>query len=79
MISSHFKKTLLISTIERMIKYSTCSFFFYLLTEAPSPSQQKALDSALQCLLKEDPSLKVTVDQDNGQTVVAGKNIIHVF
>ena len=41
-------------------------------------SQQKALEEALQRLQREDPSLRVSVDQDTGQTVLSGMCIVIV-
>ena len=40
--------------------------------EAPSTSQQKALEEALAQLQREDPSLHVTQDGETGQTVLSG-------
>nr|XP_045609336.1 ribosome-releasing factor 2, mitochondrial-like [Procambarus clarkii] len=51
---------------------------FFCSVEAPSPSQQKALESALNQLQREDPSLHVTLDQDTGQTVLSGMGELHL-
>ncbi|KAK8747294.1 hypothetical protein OTU49_016731 [Cherax quadricarinatus] len=51
---------------------------FFCSVEAPSTSQQKALDAALIQLQREDPSLKVKVDQDTGQTVLSGMGELHL-
>lgn len=46
--------------------------------EAPTPSQQKLLDNALTCLLKEDPSLRMKVDDETGQTILMGMGELHM-
>ncbi|XP_027208842.2 ribosome-releasing factor 2, mitochondrial isoform X1 [Penaeus vannamei] len=51
---------------------------FFCSVEAPSMSQQKALEEALVRLQREDPSLRVTVDQDTGQTVLSGMGELHL-
>ncbi|XP_071540183.1 ribosome-releasing factor 2, mitochondrial isoform X1 [Panulirus ornatus] len=51
---------------------------FFCSVEAPSISQQKALEEALSQLQREDPSLRVTLDQDTGQTVLSGMGELHL-
>ncbi|KAB7495614.1 Ribosome-releasing factor 2, mitochondrial [Armadillidium nasatum] len=46
--------------------------------EAPSLSQQKTLDFALQQLLKEDPSLKLKYEEESGQNILAGMGELHL-
>ena len=41
--------------------------------EPPSAAYQSALETALAELQREDPSLRVTTDDDTGQLVLAGK------
>ena len=45
---------------------------FFCSIEIESLAYQKQLDEALACLTKEDPSIKVHVDEDTGQTVLSG-------
>jgi elongation factor G len=40
--------------------------------EPPSAAQQAALEAALAELAREDPSLRVSADDDTGQLVLAG-------
>ncbi|XP_076443062.1 ribosome-releasing factor 2, mitochondrial-like [Babylonia areolata] len=51
---------------------------FFCSIEPPSLAFQKSLDHALQCLQKEDPSLKVEVNGDTGQTVLSGMGELHL-
>ncbi|XP_076235485.1 mitochondrial ribosome recycling factor 2 [Calliopsis andreniformis] len=51
---------------------------FFCSIEAPSLSTQAALDTALQQLEREDPSLKVTQDSESGQTILAGMGELHM-
>lgn len=51
---------------------------FFCSVEAPSLSQSKMLEEALEQLQKEDPSLRVTIDQDTGQTVLSGMGELHL-
>ncbi|XP_076043139.1 mitochondrial ribosome recycling factor 2 [Oratosquilla oratoria] len=51
---------------------------FFCSIEAPSSSQQKTLELALANLQREDPSLKVSVSEDTGQTVLAGMGELHL-
>ena len=51
---------------------------FFCSIEPPSLSYQKALDHALDCLLREDPSLSVTFDSDTGQTILGGMGELHL-
>ena len=36
------------------------------------------LDHALSCLTREDPSLRVSTDQDTGQTILSGMGELHL-
>ncbi|XP_072050409.1 ribosome-releasing factor 2, mitochondrial-like [Amphiura filiformis] len=51
---------------------------FFCTIEAPSQAYQPALDHALDCLQREDPSLKVKVDPDTGQTILSGMGELHL-
>ncbi|KZC06617.1 Ribosome-releasing factor 2, mitochondrial [Dufourea novaeangliae] len=51
---------------------------FFCSIEAPSLAFQGALESALQQLEREDPSLRVTQDSESGQTVLAGMGELHI-
>ena len=51
---------------------------FYCSIEAPSAMYQKSLDVALANLSKEDPSLRVTQNEDTGQTVLSGMGELHL-
>ncbi|KAK2190371.1 hypothetical protein NP493_82g01026 [Ridgeia piscesae] len=51
---------------------------FFCAIEPVSMSQQRALDDALDCLMKEDPSLRVTHNSDTGQVVLAGMGELHL-
>ena len=51
---------------------------FFCAIEPVSMSQQRALDDALDCLTKEDPSLRVTHNSDTGQVVLAGMGELHL-
>lgn len=51
---------------------------FFCAIEPVSMSQQRALDDALDCLTKEDPSLRVTHNADTGQVVLAGMGELHL-
>ena len=46
--------------------------------EAPSLAEQKQFELALANLAREDPSLKVTVDEETGQTVLGGMGELHL-
>jgi len=46
--------------------------------EPPSPAYQIALEEALVCLLREDPSLSLRVDADTGQTVLGAMGKLHL-
>lgn len=46
--------------------------------EAPSTSQQNALEAALAELQREDPSLRVITDEETGQMVLAGMGELHL-
>ncbi len=50
---------------------------FFCTIEPPSIGKQKQLDGALVKLAKEDPSLRVVVDEDsNEQIILQGKSLI---
>ncbi|KAK9294370.1 hypothetical protein QLX08_010990 [Tetragonisca angustula] len=51
---------------------------FFCSIEAPSLSAQVALDKALQELEREDPSLKVTQNEETGQIVLGGMGELHL-
>ncbi|XP_011305891.1 ribosome-releasing factor 2, mitochondrial [Fopius arisanus] len=51
---------------------------FFCSIEPPSMAYQSALDSALQQLEREDPSLRVSVDSETGQTVLSGMGELHI-
>ncbi|CAH2244861.1 jg23071 [Pararge aegeria aegeria] len=46
--------------------------------EPPSAASQNALETALEELQREDPSLRVTTDEDTGQMVLAGMGELHL-
>ena len=51
---------------------------FFCSVEPPSMAYQKPLEHALECLTKEDPSLRVQLDPDTGETVIAGMGELHL-
>jgi len=51
---------------------------FFCSIEPPSMAFQKSLDQALECLTREDPSLRVRVDPDTGQTIIGGMGELHL-
>ncbi|XP_010221793.1 PREDICTED: ribosome-releasing factor 2, mitochondrial [Tinamus guttatus] len=51
---------------------------FFCTIEPPSAAKQQDLDNALNCLQREDPSLKVKLDPDTGQTVLCGMGELHI-
>ena len=51
---------------------------FFASLEPYSLSEQKNLDEALVMLLREDPSLSVSVDADSGQTLLSGMGELHL-
>lgn len=51
---------------------------FFCSIEPPSMAFQKNLDFALECLLREDPSLHVRTDPDTGQTIIGGMGELHL-
>jgi len=51
---------------------------FFCSIEPPSLAYQKAFDHALDCLVREDPSLSVTFDSDTGQTILGGMGELHL-
>ena len=46
--------------------------------EPPSMSKQKALEMALAKLAREDPSLRVDIDNESGQTLLSGMGELHL-
>uniref|UniRef100_F7G7T5 Ribosome-releasing factor 2, mitochondrial n=1 Tax=Ornithorhynchus anatinus TaxID=9258 RepID=F7G7T5_ORNAN len=51
---------------------------FFCTVEPPSMAKQPDLDHALNCLQREDPSLKVRLDPDSGQTILCGMGELHI-
>lgn len=51
---------------------------FFCSIEPPTMSKQADLENALTCLQREDPSLKVRVDPDSGQTILCGMGELHI-
>uniref|UniRef100_A0A4W3JLQ2 Elongation factor G2 n=1 Tax=Callorhinchus milii TaxID=7868 RepID=A0A4W3JLQ2_CALMI len=51
---------------------------FFCTIEPPSLAKQADLDRALICLQREDPSLKVKIDPDSGQTILCGMGELHI-
>ncbi|NWR24097.1 RRF2M factor, partial [Emberiza fucata] len=51
---------------------------FFCTIEPPSMARQQDLDNALSCLQREDPSLKVKLDPDTGQTILCGMGELHI-
>lgn len=51
---------------------------FFCTIEPPSAAKQPDLDHALEHLQREDPSLKVKLDPDSGQTVLCGMGELHI-
>ncbi|KAG7215338.1 hypothetical protein INR49_022575 [Caranx melampygus] len=51
---------------------------FFCTIEPPTLAKQADLENALNCLQREDPSLKVRVDPDSGQTVLCGMGELHI-
>ncbi|NXJ09572.1 RRF2M factor, partial [Odontophorus gujanensis] len=51
---------------------------FFCTIEPPSMAKQQDLDNALSCLQREDPSLKVKIDADTGQTILCGMGELHI-
>lgn len=51
---------------------------FFCSIEPSTLASQKALEQALGCLSREDPSLKVEVDELTGQTVLGGMGQLHL-
>ncbi|GAB0204085.1 ribosome-releasing factor 2, mitochondrial [Grus japonensis] len=51
---------------------------FFCTIEPPSMAKQEDLDNALSCLQREDPSLKVKLDPDTGQTILCGMGELHI-
>lgn len=51
---------------------------FFAGVEPHSLSEEKRLQESLAVLLREDPSLQVTVDEDSGQTLLSGMGELHL-
>ncbi|EEP79467.1 elongation factor G [Uncinocarpus reesii 1704] len=51
---------------------------FFTSVEMHSLSEEKNLQESLALLLREDPSLHVTVDEDSGQTLLSGMGELHL-
>ncbi|KAM6902039.1 ribosome-releasing factor 2, mitochondrial isoform 1-T2 [Lycodopsis pacificus] len=51
---------------------------FFCTIEPPTMAKQTDLENALNCLQREDPSLKVRVDPDSGQTILCGMGELHI-
>ena len=51
---------------------------FFSSIESQSPSEEKAVGNALATLIREDPSLQLTVDEDSGQTLLSGMGEFHL-
>lgn len=51
---------------------------FFASIEPLSLSEQKPLEEALAMLLREDPSLHISVDEDSGQTLISGMGELHL-
>ncbi len=51
---------------------------FYCSVEPPSMRYQQRLELALERLAREDPSLRVSVDENTGQTVLSGMGDLHL-
>ncbi|NWH79718.1 RRF2M factor, partial [Piaya cayana] len=51
---------------------------FFCTIEPPSVAKQQDLDNALSCLQREDPSLKVKLDPETGQTILCGMGELHI-
>ncbi|KAF7217572.1 mitochondrial 2, partial [Nothobranchius furzeri] len=51
---------------------------FFCTIEPPTLAKQADLENALRCLQREDPSLKVRVDPDSGQTILCGMGELHI-
>ncbi|KAM7392565.1 hypothetical protein PAMA_007602 [Pampus argenteus] len=51
---------------------------FFCTIEPPTMAKQADLVNALSCLQREDPSLKVRVDSDSGQTILCGMGELHI-
>jgi elongation factor G len=51
---------------------------FFCSIEPPSIGFQKQLDSALEILAREDPSLQVSYEKDTGQTILGGMGELHL-
>lgn len=51
---------------------------FFASVEPDSLSEEKNLHDALALLLREDPSLRVTIDEDSGQTLLSGMGELHL-
>lgn len=51
---------------------------FTISLEPRTSGDKRSMDDALEVLLREDPSLKVTVDEESGQTLLSGMGELHL-
>lgn len=51
---------------------------FSISLEPRTSGDKRSMDEALEIILREDPSLKVTVDEENGQTLLSGMGELHL-
>jgi len=51
---------------------------FFCSIEPPSMAAQKQFELALECISREDPSVRVRIDQETGQTVLGGMGELHL-
>ncbi|XP_056602805.1 ribosome-releasing factor 2, mitochondrial [Triplophysa dalaica] len=70
--SSHRESSLVLAGVEVPEPVFFCSI------EPPSMAKQADLEHALNCLQREDPSLKVKTDPDSGQTILCGMGELHI-
>lgn len=71
-------KNMLISNNDLFLPIKIPDPVFFCSIEPPSMSYQTALDAALQELEREDPSLRVTLNEETGQTVLSGMGELHI-
>lgn len=51
---------------------------FFCAIEAESQADQAKLDDVLRCVMQEDPSVSLSVDDDTGQTLLRGQGELHL-
>jgi elongation factor G len=51
---------------------------FSISLEPRTSGDKRSMDDALEILLREDPSLKVTIDEESGQTLLSGMGELHL-